>query len=131
MNEDVEAFSTPPNLVWQIPLDPTKPDPIGNLLINCLFSETLIASSEGIIAKNAFVLAVEKHPTRNFFTFYKRYIGDIVLNPSETEIRKIERQDWMDKQEEDAEAELEAKASDPSSELEETLLETILGFRKI
>jgi len=94
-----------------------------------MFCEVLEASDEGIIAKNAFVFASGKHPTRNIFAFYRKELGDVTMileelgEPPAIQVRK---QDWMDKTEEDAFAEIEEKSQDPTTELEEMMLETLL-----
>jgi hypothetical protein len=129
MNQQEDTFSADANQVWQLPTRALKivnseDDNVGNV-----FSETLVASPEGIVAKNAFILAHGKHPTRNFFVFYRKDVGDMIFEPQEATPTQTERQEWMDKDEEDAMAELEAKAADPSAELEELLLEMILGFK--
>lgn len=129
MNHQEDTFSAEANLVWQLPTKALKLVPNDDDNVGTVFSETLIASPEGIIAKNAFILAHGKHPTRNFFVFYRKDIGDMVFDPQEADPKQTERQDWMDKDEEDAVTELEAKAADPSAELEELLLEMILGFK--
>jgi ADP-glucose pyrophosphorylase len=95
-----------------------------------VFAETLIASSEGIVAKNAFVYGSIKHPTRNFFVLHKKDIGDVTFPTTEADPSQIERQEWMGKDEDDAITELDNKANDPASEVEEQLLEMILGFSK-
>lgn len=124
-----DTFSAKPNYVWQLPTQAAAYSQDSNPVVGAIFSETLVASPAGIIAKNAFVIANGKHPTRNFFAFYRKDIGDAVFNPQEANPNQIERQDWMDKDEEDATAELDAKASDPAAELEETLLEMIMNFK--
>lgn len=129
MNTQEDIFSAKPNHVWQLPTQAAMYTQDSNPLVGAIFTETLVAAPTGIIAKNAFVFANGKHPTRNFFVFYKKEIGDAVFDPQEANPSQIERQDWMDKDEEDATAELDAKAADPSAELEELLLEMILGFK--
>ena len=124
-----DIFISRPNYVWQLPTQAAMQSQDSTPIVGAIFSETLMASPSGIVAKNAFVIANEKHPTRNFFVFYRKEIGDAVFDPQDTNPNQIERQDWMDKDEEDATAELDAKATDPAAEWEETLLEMILGFK--
>jgi hypothetical protein len=124
-----DTFSAKPNHVWQLPTQAAMYSQDSNPIVGAIFAETLMASPAGIVAKNAFVVANGKHPTRNFFVFYRKDIGDTVFDPQEANPNQIERQEWMDKDEEDATAELDAKASDPAAEWEETLLEMILGFK--
>lgn len=128
---DALTFSAKPNHVWQLP------NPSYTLTLEetsnpmeCIYAETLVASREGIIAKKPFVFSHIKHPTKNCFVFYRKEISPKTFSPESTEPKQIERQDWMDKDEEDAYAELEAKSSDTSSEVDETLLEMILGYKK-
>jgi hypothetical protein len=136
MNNLSDIFSAKANYVWQLSTgmggQPASGRPAwgdGDPMVTSVFSETLMASPSGIVAKNAFVFAHGKHPTRNFFVFYRKDIGDMIFDPQEANPKQIGRQEWMDKEEEDAMAELDAKAADPSAELEESLLEMILGFR--
>jgi len=129
MTSSKDAFSAKQNYVWQLPTQAALYSEDANPMAGAIFSETLLASASGIVAKNAFVFAHGKHPTRNFFVFYRKDLGDMIFQPQEANPTQIERQDWMDKDEEDAMAELDAKAADPSSELEEALLEMILGFK--
>lgn len=131
MNQQNDIFSAVPNFVWQLATQASLFAENNDPIVSSIFSETLLAAPVGIIAKNAFVFAHGKHPTRNFFVFYRKEVGDMTFDPQEANPKQIERQEWMDKTEEDAISELDAKAADPSSELEETLLELILGFNKL
>jgi hypothetical protein len=129
MSQQNDIFSAKTNYVWQLSTQAALFADSNDPMISSVFSETLIAAPTGIIAKNAFVFAHGKHPTRNFFVFFRKEVGDMTFDPQDSHPRQIERQEWMDKEEDDAMAELDAKAADPSSELEETLLEMILGFK--
>lgn len=129
MSAQEDTFSAKPNYVWQLPTQAAIYTQDANPMVGAIFAETLMASPTGIVAKNAFVVANAKHPTRNFFVFYRKDIGDTVFDPQEANPNQIERQEWMDKDEEDATSELDAKAADPAAELEEALLEMILGFK--
>lgn len=124
-----DTFSAKPNHVWQIPTHAAIYAQDANPMVGAVFAETMVASRQGIIAKNAFVFANSKHPTRNFFVFYRQDIGDQLFEPQDISPTQCERQDWMDKDEEDAIAELDAKAADPMGDLEEALLDMILGFK--
>jgi hypothetical protein len=126
-----DGFTAKANHVWQLPTQAAMylSAEENNPMVGAIFAETLMATDLGIVAKNAFVFAHGKHPTRNFFVFFRKNIGDMSFEPKEAHPSQIERQDWMDKDEEDALAELDAKEADPASELEEALLELILGFK--
>lgn len=129
MNQQNDIFSAKPNFVWQLSTQAALFAQTNDPLVSSVFAETLIAAPSGIIAKNAFVFAHGKHPTRNFFVFFRKEVGDMTFDPQDSNPKQVERQEWMDKEEEDAIAELDAKAADPASELEETILEMILGFK--
>jgi len=125
-----DTFTANNNHVWQIPTQAALYTKDANPMVGAVFSETMVASPQGIIAKNAFVFANTKHPTRNFFVFYRKDIGDALFDqPQNISPSQCERQDWMDKDEEDALAELDALAADPSGDLQEALLNMILGFK--
>jgi hypothetical protein len=126
--KEKKTFPAPPNYVWQIPTNNSEDD--SNPLIAAIFADKLIASEEGIIAKDAFVFAPGKHPLRNIFVFYRKEIGDVVFPPDDIELDQVERQEWMEKTEEDALAEIESRAEDPASDIQERLVESILGFHK-
>ena len=128
-----ESFSAKPNHVWQLPnpLLPAFPpsgEPVNPL--ECIYTETLQATKEGIMAKNPFIFTHLRHPTKNCFVFYKKEIPHQTFNPETLEPKQVERQDWMDKNEEDAHNEMEEKISDATSEIDETLLDLILGYNK-
>jgi hypothetical protein len=126
-----DNYTAKTNHVWQIPTQAALIAEGTDPLLGAVYAETLRASPEGIIAKNAFVFGQKKHPTRNFFVFYKREVGDVTFPAENAHPSQVIRSDWMDKDEEDAFAELDEKANDPSGELEETLLESIIGVRKL
>jgi hypothetical protein len=128
MNRE-DTFSAKANHVWQLPTRAAMFAKDANPMVGAVYAETLVATPGGIVAKNAFAFASGKHPTRNFFVFYRREVGDTVFDPQEATPTQVERADWMDKDETDAMAELDAKSTDPTAELEEAILELILGFR--
>jgi len=125
------TFSAKPNYIWQLPnplyskfvLDESNP-------FSYIFTEVLTAAKDGIVAKRPFVFSHLKHPQKNFFVFYRKEINSLTFDPESTKINQVERIEWMDKDEEDAYAELEAKGADIASEIDETLLEMILGYKK-
>ena len=79
MSQQEDIFSAEINQVWQLPTKALKLVSNEDDNVGTVFSETLIASPEGIIAKNSFILAHGKHPTRNFFVFYRKDVGDMVF----------------------------------------------------
>lgn len=123
-----QSFPADPNQVWQIPNSPQPEEE--TTLVGSTFSDRLMATEDGIVAKEAFVFAMGKHPLRNIFVFYRREIGDVTYYPDHINPHQVERQDWMEKTEEDALAEIESRADDPATESQETLLESILGFKQ-
>src|ERR1035437_9332562 len=88
------------NCVFQIPTTPTMTGEI-DPLTEALYSENLEAGGDGIIAKDAFVFAIGKHPSRNLFVFYRKDIGDVTFDPEDIDPLQVEKQDWMEKSEED------------------------------
>jgi hypothetical protein len=128
-----DNFSAKPNHVWQLPNPLLPAYPINGEPTNPLefiYTETLQAGKEGIIAKNPFVFTHLKHPTKNCFVFYRRDIPNQSFPPDKLDPKQVERQEWMEKDEEDAHSEMEEKISDATAELDETLLELILGYQK-
>lgn len=116
--------------VYQIPTLPISMEAI-NPITGSVYSETLLATQNGVTAKNAFVFNTGKHPNRNIFSFYRKEIGDVIFDLDDWDpdsVSVIERQDWMEKNEEDAIAEIDARSTDPTVEVEELILETLLGI---
>lgn len=123
-------FRAKEGFVYQIPGLPLMNEGISPLA-GSIYTEELLATQEGVVAKNGFVFANGKHPKRNIFAFYRKDIGDIIFdidNWDNSSVTLIERQEWMDKTEEDAQADIESRASDQSTEIEELIIETILGI---
>jgi hypothetical protein len=127
-----DSFSAKPNYVWQLPnpslpdvrtMEPTNP-------LDCIYTETLVATKEGILAKNPFIFTHIRHPAKNCFVFFRSDISNKIFRPETLEPKQVERQEWMDKDIEDAQLEMESKMADTTSEIDETLLEMILGYKK-
>ena len=91
----------------------------------------MLATENGVSAKNSFVFNTGKHPSRNIFAFYKREIGDVIFDIDDWDqesVAIIQKQEWMDRSEQDAMAEIDARAEDPATQVEEIILESILGI---
>lgn len=129
-NENSGVFRSEEGYVYQIPTLPMMNEGI-NPITGSVYSDTLLATQNGVTAKNAYIFGTGKHPTRNIFSFYRKEIGDIVFDLDDWDhesVSVIERQEWMERNEEDAIAEIDARSSDPTAEVEELILETILGI---
>jgi hypothetical protein len=124
------VFKAQEGQVYQIPTLPMMHSAI-NPITGAIYTDTLLATENGVSAKNAFVFNTGKHPTRNIFAFYRREIGDVIFDIDDWDqesVAVIQKQDWMDRSEQDAIAEIDARAEDPTTQVEEIILESILGI---
>lgn len=132
-SENNGVFRAQSGHVYQIPTLPMMNEGI-NPITGSVYTDTLLATQNGVTAKNAFVFNTGKHPTRNIFSFYRKEIGDVIFDLDEWDhesVSVIEKQEWMERSEEDAIAEIDSRASDPTTEVEELILETLLGIPSI
>lgn len=128
--ENNGVFQCQAGFLYQIPTLPMMHEGI-NPIAGSVYCDTLLATQNGVTAKNAFVFNTGKHPSRNIFSFFRRDIGDVIFDLDEWDqesVSVISIQDWMERSEEDAMAEIEARANDPTTEVEELILETLLGI---
>ena len=68
-----------------------------------LYCNAIVPGEEGLIAKEAFRQAIEKHQTRTLFVFYRTDLGDILIRHlAEDEIEQALIRPWMQTSQEQA-----------------------------